>query len=834
MANEGKDKGKDIPLQNRGMFWQDLSTLPPALKNEYFAAQTLFFMKRNGVLFLDPKKAEEYRKTDRLETDETVSKEMVDPTSPMAQGGQANYFSSDWKSNPVYIHLKNIAKAEIEKTGKQLEVNLTDKYAKTRQMRENEKVVYRMAVRNMINNIAETIGVPKIGEDEDPYKWIKSFVGKEESQGVDNAGSVEKFVDIIRNQISDHQDLALYNEYIYKCDYEIALELGIDYYLNKLNKWNDRWYDEYVDDIMHFNKACGEWYTDQITGKPVIERFTPERLWTSSFKRRDGEDLQFYFIEYDITFADFTKTMGRNMSETELKRVFRWQKTQGGTSPLNWLNDYNRANVRDNSMIRVGKAAALTQDMSSYIETFDAQMPMVRQMESGWEPMNPDEKRIDKNYNVWYSWFYIPPTQTAINNSDYDWQSRYIFDIQKNQDQQRYGEGGRYAKPPLVIFDNSKQASFTDITRAFMPKIDIVWHKFQNCLVNDFKATIFSDDFIGGLLGAVDETNKVSSGDPNTPTGGNGKDAWLEQWKMITQSGKGFLKMRDTNGQMILDPSKLVLNIDNGYLEKAERLLTMIAFLYNDMIKALAFSPMNSGEGVKPRTPVAGIEQSIMASESAKFFIQKGYETFLKMNAERMVGYMLQIAREATMGYKKRFEEFSNIVGYANGMALMGIADIPPEETGINVNYVDSSAKKEFIMNLGLEYVKTKELDLPFLELLIGIDNWKYAFVLMRMAIKQRKRELQAEQAQQQQYIMQQKQMDLQIAQALQAGKSEATQQEIMTQGKVQDMINTNLNEMKAQTQAALKSITTANRITETTAKLEKEAELKNQEAFGG
>jgi len=831
MAKKIKKSGKDIPLQNRGVWWQDLTTLPPELKNEYWAAQTLFFMKRNAVLFLDPNKAEEYRKTDRLEIDDRVYKEMVDPTSPMAQGGKAAYFSSDWKSNPVYIHLQNIVKAEIEKTGKQLEVNLTDKYAKTRQMRENERVVYRMAVRNLINDIAGQIGIPRIGENEDPYKWIRSFIGKEESEGVSDKGSVEKFVDIIRNQITDQQDLALYNEYIYKCDYEIALELGIDYLLNKLNKWNDRWYDEYISDLMHFNKACGEWYTDQITGKPVIERFVPERLWTNPFKRRDGEDLQFYFIEYDITFADFTKTMGRNMSEAELKRVLQYQKTQGTTTPLNWV-DGDRS-VRDNSMIRVGKAAALTQDISSYIQTFDSQILMMRPMETGWEPLNPNEKRIDKNFNVWYSWYYIPPTSNAINNSDYSWQSQYIFDLKKNQDQQRYGEGGRYAKPPLVIFDNSRQASFTDIVRAFMPKIDIVWHKFQNSLVNDFKATIFSDDFIGGLLGAVDETNKISSGDPETPTGGNGKDAWLEQWKMITQSGKGFLKMRDTNGQMIVDPSKLVLNVDNGYLEKAERQLTMIAFLYNDMIKSLAFSPANSGEGVKPRTPVAGIEQSMAASESARFFIQKAYETFLKTNAERMVGYILQIAREATMGYKKRFEEFSNIIGYANGMSLLGIADIPPEETGINVNYVDSAAKKEFIMNLGLEYVKTKELDLEFLELLIGIDNWKYAFVLMRMAVKKRKRELQAEQAQQQQYIMQQKQMDLQIAIQLQGAKSQATQQEIMTQGKVQDMINANLNEMKAQTQAALKDLTTANRITETTAKLDKEAELENQKAFG-
>ena len=826
-------KGKDIPVTNRSIFWSDLNSLPEELKNETWAAELLYFMKRNAKLFLDPKRAAAYRATDRLELDERIYKEMVDPTTPMGQGGTASYFSSDWKANPSYLHLKNIVKARLEKTGKQFEINLTDKYAKTRQMNDNYTILYRDLFRSLINEYAPQVGLPTISDKEDPFKWVKKFTEDAKDQPQNDV--VTSYVDLIKNQITDSQDLAMYNELIYKGDYEAAFELGIDYYLMKLNKWQDRHEDKFVDDFMHFNKGCGEWYTDLMTGRPVVERFVPEKLWVSPFSRKDGDDLMYYFIEYEITFGDFAKTIGAKLDGEKLKQVFLYQKTQGSNHGINWVETGSAAlRTRDNAMIRVGRAAALTQDIvvggGMLMDDLNPQSPFSTNTATTWDKMQT-EAPVEKYFNVWYSFYYIPPTTSSLSNADYGWQAQFIFDIKKNQDQMRYGEDGRYSKCPLVIYDNSSQASFTDITQYYMPKIHHAAHKFQNCLVNDLDAVVLADDFIGGLLNAVDEDNKINPADPNQPTGGNGRDAMMEQWKMIKQGGTGFLKMTDKNGQLILDPNKLVLSIKNNYLEKAEKYLQLIAMLYDEMSRSLAQSSATSGENIKPRTPVAAIEQSVQSSQDSTFAIQKSYEAFVKMYGERMIQYIIMIAKEAHEdGYTKRWNDFLDNVGYANGLAVEGMADVPPEAVGLSVEWVDTTAKKEFLMQLATEYVKTKQLGEEFLNLLLSVDNWKEGFMLFRLGVKKAKKEAQEAAAIQQQYIMEQKNADLQIAQAMQQGKTQGEVQKIQAQGQVQSQLNSQMNNEKFQSQKALKDITTQNRITEQLAKLDKENSINLQQ----
>lgn len=813
------------------MWYTDLSSLDPSKKNEVWAAQALFYMKRSGgsKQFLDPVKAKNMRATDSLSIDPGIYKQMVDPITPMGGGGKADYMSADFdRANPIYIHLKNIVKADIEKTGKQLEVNLTDKYAKTRQMQENYKILYRKAFRNLINRLSEEIGLPGISDSQDPYKWAENFL----KEGDDDRSPdvVNKYVDLIKNQISDDQDLALYNELIYKGDYELAFELGIEYYIMNLNKWQERWADEAINDIMHFNKACGQWYTDLITGRPVIERFVPEMLFTSPFVRKDGEDITYYYTEYAITFGDFFRTVGKNLSTQKLREVFTYSK-MFGYHTVEWddsFYNFGSANyTRDSALIKLGRAAFLTQDMEVQMENTDTGLRM--SVDITWQPINSNEKRVEKRYNVWRWWYYLPPTPgSSVVNANWAWQSQFIFELQKFQDQSRYGDAGRYAKSPLVIYDNSSQATFTDIVQSFMPKINHTWQKYQNCLVNDINATVLSDDFIGGILGAVDEDNKINSGSPSKATGGNGVDAFQEQWRMIKQSGKGFLKMRDRNGQPLMDPSKLVVTIKNGMLDDAEKYMTQMLLLYDFMIKSLAFSPMSAGEEVKPRTPVAALEQSLKATQSSRFFIQKGYEEYLKMYAERVVRYIIDVAREVDdYKFPYRWQEFMDNVGYANGLALEGMKDIDPETVGLTVSYVDNTAKKEFIMSMAVEYVKSKQLSDDFLYLIMGVDNWKYAFVLMRMALKNTRKELEEKEAIAHQRAMELKQADFQTAVQLSQVQTANKDQNIVTQGKVDEMVNSSLNRAKFEAQSVLKEQTDQLRRGENREKTEQEKEKK-------
>lgn len=796
------------PVTDRTLWYSELSSLDPKKKNEVWAAQALFFMKRNYLSFLDSKKAGILRDADQLKIDPAKFKQMFDPVTAGGNGGKAEYVSSDWSANPIYLHLKNIIKADIENTGKDIEVNLTDKYAKTRRMNDNYKIIYQKHFRKLINYLAEEIGVPGVSDFQDPYKWVDNLL-KTEDDETSSPDTVNKYMDLIKNQITDDQDLALYNELLYKGDYEMAFELGMKYYIFHLNKWNERFADEFLNDIMHFNKACGEWYTDLITGRPVIERFAPEALKTSPFRKKDGEDIQYYFIEYTITFGEFMRTVGKNLSSDKLKEVFQLMK-QRGTHNIEWRDEFftdgSLSFTRDNALVNVGRAAFLSTDMEVQME--DVYSGIRSLVDITWEPTET-QKRIEKRYNVWRWWYYIPPVVGDINNSSWAWQSNFIFQLQKFQDQQRYGDNGRYAKSPLVIYDNSSQATFSDIVQAYMPKITHLWHRYQNYLVNDIDASILSEDFIGGLLSAVDEDNKISYGDKNKATGGNGRDSYMEQWKMIKQQGTGFLKMTDKNGNPIIDPGKLVVTFKNGFIDKAEKALMQMMMLYDLMIKSLAFSPMTAGEEVKPRTPVAALEQTLKATNRSRFFIQKSYEEIIKQYGERIVRYIVDIAREVDKyQFPNRWSEFMDNIGYPNGLAIEGLKDIDPESIGLTVSYVDNQTKKDFVMQLAIEHSKRNEIDDDFIYLLMGIDNWKYAFVLMRMAIRKRKAEMQEQAALDHQRALELGDQQLQISLNLQKAKDDGHDQNIITQGKIDEMVNSSLNREKYLAQSQLKKET--------------------------
>ncbi|CAK9250151.1 unnamed protein product [Sphagnum jensenii] len=77
------------------------------------------------------------------------------------------------------------------------------------------------------------------------------------------------------------------------------------------------------------------------------------------------------------------------------------------------------------------------------------------------------------------------------------------------------------------------------------------------------------------------------------------------------------------------------------------------------------------------------------------------------MYAERIIRFIIEIVKEAKeYGYTKRLDEFKDIIGMANGLAVEGMEDVPPESVGMSINYVDNSAKKDFVMQLAVEYVK--------------------------------------------------------------------------------------------------------------------------------
>lgn len=804
MAKSNKPTKADMPVKDRTVFWSDLSYVPPELKNEVWCAQVIYFAKKNAKLFLDPKRANEYRKTGLLELDEEPYRNLFDPKTPEGDGGKAEYVSADWKAYPIFIHLFNNIRAEIQRTSKQVEVNFVDKYSKTRKMRDSYKALYSRQVRSIINENAKVLGIPQISESQDPYKWIESF--KKSGEGEDPGNDlVSKFSELIKNKIETNEDLILYAEMIYKGDYEQAMEKAIKHYMFNQNKWDDRWSDEFADDIYYFNKTAGEFYTDRITGRPVMEKFILETLWTNPLKRKDGEDLQYYYVEYLITFKDFVRTIGYGLSEGKLKQVFEWNKTQGSTHGVSWIEEVNRPNKqRDDAMIIIGRCGVLSQDYDVFIDAVEADKAIYETYSTDWNkrPENGYSKaKLDKkHYNVWRTFYYIPPTTADVGsntNADFTWQANFIFDIKKDQDQFRTGEDGRYCKPPLVIYDNSRNASTADIVQAYMTKINFLWQTYQNCIVNDIDATILSDELLGGLLASVDEANAVDGGTPGQPTGANEASALKEQWQMIKQAGKGFMKMVDKQGNRIVDPSKMVLVYKNGLYEKADKTMVKMLQLYEQLVIAIGNEP----DANKPRVPVAGIEEAAKTSANAKWFMQKGYEIVIKQFAERIVRYVLMAGQEKKMyGAAQRYDDFKDIIGVAAGLMIEGMEDVKPEDVGLSVNYVDNSSKKDFMLNLATQYVAQGKLDEDILYLIMGSDNWKEQWVLVRMGITKKKKEEAAKQQLAHEQAMELEEARKQTALALNQGKVQGKNDNIVTAGKVKKDVDRSQNDNKART----------------------------------
>jgi hypothetical protein len=798
-------KKKPPLVTDKTFFYSDLNFFDPAYKNVLWCAQSVFYGKLNYINFLGRDRCREYRALEKLEIDESVYKQILDPKTPQGKGGTAEYIASDWKANPIHLHLRNIIRAKMNKVGmeNEIQVNEIDKYAKSQKQKDKDKVIWQREFRNLINSVNQDIGLPAIKDSQSPYNYVKSLSSND---GKGNAvDSVDNLLDYIRNQIKDSQDLALYETYVYKGDLERSFEMGIKHYLINLNKWGVI-SQSFDDDVVNFNRACGRWYTDETTGRGIVEYLNPEILRTDKFSSYNGDDIQGWQYEKDITFAEFVRQFGTTLTNEELKEVFELNKYQGAQHNMSWGKaDSMRGS---NARIRIGQMSVLTQDAENFaVKDTQGDVKMMAPKKLSWLPDEKESKEgiqaQQKMYNVWYSFYYIPPPSDKVQNNspaDWAWQSKFIFNLKKDIDMYRYGVDMRYARSTLVIWKDDRP-SFTDIEQAYMPKIHSAWHKFQNCLFNDVSAVLLAEEFLGSALQAVDESNKDGKG--------TGVQATLQMMRQIKQGSMAFAKMTDKQGNPLpFDPSKFVIPIKNGLLEEAEKYLKIIMDLYTMMMMALAQNDLTQAQGAKPRTPVAGVQAALASSQEGIWFIEKACREILIAFGERTVQHILCMIKERKRyQYKKRFDEFASVIGNANIWMLEGIEDIDPEEIGLTVTLENVDANKQMVVEMAMKMAAEDKVSYDAVGLVVGVVsvNWKYAYTLLMVAVKAKERENAHKEELQHERAMEEKDADLKVAMALQKGKADGKDQNQMTQGKIQAMLDEQLNKLKSETLAQSK-----------------------------
>lgn len=797
---------------SRFLYYTDLHYISPEEKKDpLWAASNLVFMKYNGKPFLDAETAKKYRAIDAGHINESDYKKVFDPIDPVTKkGGTADYVSADWKGNPIHIHINNIVEANLEKIPINLFCKAVDEYAMLKQQRDNQQIIGRREFMRFLNDMNAKLGLPKLKPTDDPFKYAERMArgtteppktGMKKMEVVDAPTGL---LESIKAAIDDNEDLALYNEFIYKGDVEIAIELGLQYYFKK-NKF-PRLGERLIADIRNFNRACGRWYTSLTTGRPIMEYLDPAQVWVSPFNEPDGRDIVYWFIEYDVTFGDFVKMFGKNLSKEDLQIIFERNKSNQAMHGFNW--DRCSAGQKNAARIRIGYAEWLSQDCDVFSEGEVNGNLSYQKKPFGWDVSkysNKKRKKEERHYNVWYKCYYTPlrglqDAQGCVQISEFIDQAKYIFDFGKVQDQQRYDDDDRNACCSLVVWKRSGM-SFAEVMERFMPKIHLQWMKYQNYLAQNDVYKIYANELLEAMMEIADEADKKSS-EAN-------KMEWL---KMLEQTGRGVSKMTDNKG----NPIKPIEVFKVGYGQAGIDCLNNIQALYNQMTIALSISDVREGIDPKPRTSLGGIQLSLAASNNGTYFVEKGYMDMIIEFSNRMLYYMNQIVEE---GDSKRLQEFKDVVGQANGWAYEAIGDIPKHRLGLYVENVNTDQQKQYLVQLADQMVKAGQLDIEALSLIIKVENYKYATVLMIMKYKQKQRQLREEAAIVHQREMEKKGMDLEIIKQTFVSKEQAKTISIDRMGEWDAKIVELEARLKSQTQLMLKDVIKNNRIEENNAK---------------
>jgi hypothetical protein len=188
------------------------------------------------------------------------------------------------------------------------------------------------------------------------------------------------------------------------------------------------------------------------------------------------------------------------------------------------------------------------------------------------------------------------------------------------------------------------------------------------------------------------------------------------------------------------------------------------------------------------------------------------------MFGERTVQHILCMIKEKKkFHFKERFDEFAAVVGNAQSWMLEGIEDMNAEEIGLTVSLEDTKANQEYVVTIANQMAKEDKVSYDAVGLVMSVVsvNWKYAWALLMVSVKQKERELAHKEDLAFQRQMQLEQEKTKQAMALVQGKAQGKNMNIDEQGKIDMMVNDALNRAKAETLSNSKEQLKNNKLTQ-------------------
>lgn len=744
MAKPTTQTAKKTPQQDRSeqsgrlIYYDQLHFIPTKEKDTYWAAQVLYFNKMSFEPFVDPVEAKFYRDLELGKINEKLYKQFIDPITPDGKGGEAKYFKANWKTCPIYMHLENIKEAQLKKLPFNIVCKASDEFSKLKQQQENDKIIGAKYLRGFLNEINPQFGIRQLRPDEDPFQFINQVQQQGQSQagGQTSPTDPTSAMDGIRQKIFDNDTLSIYNEYLYKSGVEVAFEIGIDTYVNAINKFRQAILPRLIEDVKNLNAHLYRHYTSTTAGRPVIEYKDGAGIRISKCSKPDLSDNTGVLEEMDISFGEFVQMAGGDLDPQMLREIFN--KNRQFHSLTNSYPEYDKCNTfqRNSAKIRVGYHEFETQNMDVYADYITREgNPVFKPANYDYQPSEYQKsklsaKRVEKHYNVWYSFYYIPLDTlfTISGTTSFKEQAKYIFQFGPIQDQVREGDDMRYAKGTFVGY-RSKRFSFAKIEHSFMPEIVKLWQLFQNDLASSMSDGVeISETAIENMMKYVDsgQSDKSSQGKNATK---------MEAIRIMRQTNSAIVNRKDDAGEDEKGrPVPAMTKIELNSLDTAAKRLTLIMDLYKLLTQSLGFNEVTEGQTPEARTNFAGINLAVAASSNALYQMEEAIISSQLNLAERMMYYIKEIVDEGPDS--ERFMEFQNIVGQANAMAAQSIKDIPLHKMSLHLEDQMTDQLKAEIIATAKEMARAQIISPDQVLFLMMVENVKYAYAILAIEIR--------------------------------------------------------------------------------------------------
>lgn len=718
--------------EGRAVYYDELHFIKTKDKNEYWAAQVLYFNKMIAEYFVDPKEVKFFRDLEMGKIDEALYRQFIDPKMPNGDGGKAEYFKANWQTNPIYMHLENIKEAQLKKLPLNIVCKASDEFSKLKQQEDNDKIIGAQYMRQFLNEINPQFGIRKLNEDEDPFSFIsklESSAQQPQPGGPQSPASSNPMdtVEAIKSQIFNNKQLAIYNQYLYKDGVEVALEIGIKEYIESINKFRQAILPRLISDVKNFNAHIFRHFTSETTGRPIVTYEEPHEVRIGPCKAPDLSDNTLVIKEFDTSFGTFVQMAGADLKPEMLKEIFIKNR-----SYHNVTGDYEQLSTfqRNSARIRLGYHEFETQNMDVYTDYITKQGNKVfKKVDDDYHPTEIgvkeyQAKRVEKHYNVWYSFYYIPLDTLFTTNgtTSFKDQAKYIFKFGPIQDQVREGDDFKYAKGTFCGY-RIKRFSFAKIEHSFMPEIIKLWHLFQNDISSSMSdGVIWAEDLINSMMKYID------TGKGMTPV-----QKKLEVLRMLRQTNSGIGNFETEIGEGGLTQRKLYEKVSINSLETAGKRLEMMMLLYEMLTKSLGFNEIAEGQSPQPRQNLGGINLSMMASSNASYTMEESITASYLTLGERMMYYIKDIVDE---GDSERLKEFTDMVGYANSLAAQSIKDIPMHRLYLHLENQMTDEQKAAIMNTANELAKAGLISPAQVLFLAMVENVKYAYAILSIWIE--------------------------------------------------------------------------------------------------